>query len=236
MIVLSGLFKFLVYMKNTVHLILQIIICFALLTTPLAADDWKLVEDGGGDIKVYESEWEGYSENQYKGVIVIRQPIEIVAAVLADIESYPEWFHHCSEARKLADDKASVLDFSLYIVIDVPWPFSDRHAVFRAQTAVDAVSETIVINSVAQIESEIPPHKGYVGITNSAQQWNLEKLASQTTRITFINRTGASGLMTAGITDLGSQATVHQSLINMKTVARHPRYEKLANELKTEFK
>ena len=190
----------------------------------------------GGDIKVYESEWEGYSENQYKGVSVIEQPIEIVAAVLADIESYPEWFYRCSEARKLAGDKASVLDFSLYIVIDVPWPFSDRHAVFRAQTTVDEVSETIVINSTAQIESEIPPHKDYVGITNSAQQWNLEKLAPHTTRITFINRTGASGAMTAGITNLGSQATVHQSLINMQKIARHPRYEKLANELKTEFK
>ncbi len=222
-------------MKFYLHSTLQIIICLALLATALAADDWKLVEDGG-DIKIYESDWGGYSENQYKGVSVIRQPIEIVAAVLADIESYPEWFYRCSEARKLAGDKAAVLDFSLYIVIDAPWPFSDRHAVFRAQTTVDAVSETIVINSVAQIESEIPPHKGYVGITNSAQQWNLEKLAPQTTRITFINRTGATGSMTAGITNLGSQATVHQSLINLKTVARHPRYEKLANELKTEFK
>ena len=222
-------------MKFTAHLVVQIIICSAFLTTPLAADEWKLVEDGV-DIKVYESEWEGYSENQYKGVGVIRQPIEIIAAVLADIESYPEWFHRCSEARKLADAEASVLDFSLYIVIDAPWPFSDRHAVFRAQTTVDAVSKTIIIDSVAQMESEIPPQKDYVGITNSAQQWNLEKLAPQTTRITFINRTGASGSMTAGITNLGSKATVHQSLINMKTVAHHPRYEKLASELKTEFK
>ena len=222
-------------MKYTAHLILQIIICLTLLETPFAADKWKLVADGG-DIKVYESAWEGYSENQYKGVIVIQQPIEIVAAVLADIESYPGWFYRCSEARKLTDDKASVLDFSLYIAIDVPWPFFDRHAVFRAQTTVDAVSETIVINSVAQIDSELPPHKDYVGITNSAQQWNLEKLTPQTTRITFTNQTGASGSMTAGITNLGSQATVHQSLINMKTVASHPRYEKLAYELKTEFK
>ena len=221
-------------MKNTVHLILQIIICLALLQAPLAADEWKLVEDEGG-VKVYESKWEGHSANQYKGIIVIQQPIEVVAAVLADIEFYPEWFHRCSEARKLTDHKTSVLDFSLYIVIDVPWPFMDRHAVFRAQTTVDPVSETIVINSVARMDSEIPLHKDYFRISNSAQQWTLEKLTPQTTKITFINRTGASGSMSAMITNLGSETTVHQTLINMKTVAGHPRYKKLANELENGF-
>ena len=221
-------------MKSTVHLILQLFFCFTLLQTPLAAEEWELVEEGDG-VKVWESKWEGYSESQYKGVSVIEQPIEVIAAVLSDIDSYPEWFHRCAEARKLKKDDASVLDFLLYIVIDVPWPFDDRHGIFHAQTTVDPVSEKIVINSTARAESDIPPHEGYIRITNSTQRGILEKLAPQTTRVTFINQTGSSGSMSAFITDLGSQATVYQSLINMRSVAGRPGYEKLANELKDKF-
>lgn len=216
-------------------LILQLIVCLAFLQTLDAAEEWKLVEDGDG-VKVYESSWEGHSENRYKGVGIIQQPIEVVAAILADIDSYPEWFHRCSEAKKLKDNKSSLLDFFLYIVIDVPWPFANRNAVFHAQTTIDSVSEKIVINSVAQIDSDMPPHADYIRITNSAQQWNLEKLAPHKTRITFFNQTGSSGSMAAFITDMGSQATVYQSLINMKKVAAHPRYEALGNELQNTFR
>ncbi len=221
-------------MKFIVPLILQVFICFVLLQTPLAAEEWELVEDGDG-VKVWEGKWEGYSENQYKGASVIEQPIEVIAAVLSDIASYPEWFHRCAEARKIKDNEASVLDFFLYIVIDVPWPFDDRHGIFRAQTTVDPVSEKIVINSAARAESDIPPHEDYVRITNSTQRWILEKLTPQTTHVTFINQTGSSGSMSAFITDLGSQATVYQSLIHMRSVAGRPRYEKLGAELKDRF-
>ena len=222
-------------MKFRIHLCLQIIVCFAALQNAIAAEEWELVKDGDG-VAVYKSRWEGYSENQYKGVSVVEQPIEVIAAVLSDIASYPEWFYRCTEARKLKDNETSVLDFLLYIVIDVPWPFVDRHGIFQAQTTVDPVSETIVINSAARAKSNIPPHDDYIRITNSTQRWILEKLTQQTTRVTFINQTGSSGSMAAFITDLGSQATVYQSLINMRSVAGRPKYEKLGNELKDRFK
>ena len=221
-------------MKFTPHLILQLFFCLTLLQIPVMAEEWELVKDGGG-VAVYESKWEGYSENQYKGVSVIEQPVEVIAAVLSDIASYPEWFHRCTEARKLKNNETSVLDFLLYIVINVPWPFEDRHGIFQAQTTVDPVSEKIVIHSAARAESDIPPHKDYIRITNSTQRWILEKLTLQTTRITFINQTGSSGSMSAFITNLGSQATVYQSLINMRSVAGRPRYEKLGAELKDRF-
>ena len=217
-----------------IHLCLQIIVCIAALQNAIAAGEWELVNDGDG-VAVYESEWEGHSENQYKGVSVIEQPIEVIAAVLSDIASYPEWFHRCTEARKLKDNETSVLDFQLYIVINVPWPFNDRHGIFHAQTTVDPVSEKIDINSAARAESDIPPHEDYIRITNSTQRWILEKLTLQTTRITFINQTGSSGSMSAFITNLGSQATVYQSLINIRPVAGRPRYEKLGAELKDRF-
>jgi hypothetical protein len=132
-------------MKHTVHLIFQVIFCFAFLQIPLAADEWELVEDSDG-VQVYESAWEGYSENRYKGVCVIQQSIEIVAAILADIPTYPQWFYRCAETKKLSNNSSSVLDFFLYIVIDVPWPFSDRDAVFHAKTTVHPDSEKVVIH------------------------------------------------------------------------------------------
>jgi hypothetical protein len=216
------------------HMILQVILCLTFLHISFAADEWELVEEIDG-VKVFESAWEGYSEHQYKGIRAFQQPVEIIAAVLADINSYPSWFYRCTEAKKISNNDTSVLDFSLYIVIDVPWPFSDRDAVFHAVTAVDHDSEKVVIRSKARPESEVVLHKNHVRITNSEQLWVLEKIAPHKTQVTFINRTAVSGSMAAFISDMGSQATVLQSMLNMPSVAAHPRYKKLGAELKKRF-
>jgi hypothetical protein len=216
------------------HMILQVILCLTFLQISFAADEWELVEEIDG-VKVFESAWEGYSEHQYKGIRVFQQPVEIIAAVLADINSYPSWFYRCAEAKKISDNDTSVLDFSLYIVIDVPWPFSDRDAVFHAVTAVDHDSGKVVIRSKARPESDFVLHKNHVRITNSEQQWILEKIAPHKTQATFINRVAVSGSMAAFISDMGSQATVLQSMLNMQSVAAHPRYKKLGAELKKRF-
>jgi hypothetical protein len=218
-------------MKYTVHLILQAILCMAFLQFSLASDDWELVEVRDG-VEVFESAWAEYSEHQYRGVSVIEQPIEVIAAVLSDISTYPTWFHRCSQAKKLPDNHHPLLDFLLYIVIDVPWPFADRDAVFHAATTMDVEAGIVVIRSRARADSEVAIHKDLVRITNSEQQWILEKITPHKTRTTFINRTAVSGSMASFIADLGSRATVVESLINMRTVAADPRYAKLAKELK----
>jgi len=218
-------------MKYTVHLILQAIFCFGFLQLPLVADEWKIVEVKDG-VEVFEGAWEEHSEHQYKGVLIIEQPIEIIAAVLSDISTYPTWFHRCSEAKKLPTKDRSTLDFFLYIIIDVPWPFADRDAVFDAETTMDMEAGRLVIRSRAQTDSKVANHHDYVRITDSEQQWILEKITPHTTRTTFINRTAGSGSMAAFIADLGSRATVVESLINMRTAAADPRYAELAKELK----
>ena len=222
-------------MKYSFHLILQLFFFFTFLQAPLPAEKWELVEVKDG-VEVFESAWEEYSEHQYKGVSVLEQPIEIIAAVLSDISTYPTWFHRCSQATKMKDKNSSVLDFFLYIIIDVPWPFADRDAVFHAETTMDGEVGRLEIRSRAQADSEVANHQDFVRITDSEQRWILEKIAPRTTRTTFINRTAGSGSMAAFIADLGSRATVVESLINLRTVAADPRYEKLAQELKTAIK
>ncbi len=222
-------------MKRTVYFTLQVLIILTLPQTALAETEWELIEDSEG-VVVYAREFEGYSERQFKGICSIPQPIEIVAAVLVDISSYPQWFYSCTEAKKLLNSNSTVLDFFMYFVINVPWPFSDRDAVFHAKTTLDPVSEKILIASTARIDHRVPLRKNYVRITDSEQQWILEKLSPETTRVTFINRTNAAGSMSAFFSDLGSRDTVNQSLKNMRKIASHTRYKKLASELKKQFR
>lgn len=47
----------------------------------------------------------------FKGVCVVQQPIEIVAAISADIAAYPEWFYKCIEAKKVPKNDSTDLDF-----------------------------------------------------------------------------------------------------------------------------
>ncbi len=224
-----------ILMRRTAYFILQVFLILALPQAALAETEWELIKDSEW-VVVYARELEGYSERQFKGICSIPQPIEIVAAVLADISSYPQWFYSFTEAKKLPNSNSTVYDFFMYIVIDVPWPFSDRDAVFHAQTTLDPVSEKILIASTAQIDPIVPVREDYVRITDSEQQWILEKLSPETTRVTFINRTNAAGSMSAFFSDFGSQVTINQSLKNMRKIVSHTKYKKLASELKKQFK
>jgi len=217
------------------------VICFFVIisvsypTALLANEGWKLIEDDEG-VAVYVRQLEGDSASQFKGVCVVNRPIEIVAAILADIAAYPEWFYKCIEAKKIPKNDSTDLDFIIYMAIKAPWPLLDRDALFHVKTAIDYDSEKVTINSVALKEPLVPIQEDYVRITDAEQQWILEKNTAKATRVIFTNRTDAGGSVSSFISGLGSRKSVYHSLINMKEIAHDPKFKKLGRELEYRFK
>ena len=156
----------------------------------------------------------------------MNQPLEVVGAVLSDIPSYPKWFFKCIESKKIQADNTSELNFYLYIAIDTPWPFSDRDVVYKARVVIDYVLGKVVIKSNALTEPFIPLRNGHVRITDSEHQWILEKVSSEQTRTTFINRTNAAGPFANYISNPGTRDTTVYSLQKLKDRAHDPKYRK----------
>ena len=187
----------------------------------VAGSEWKLITDKDG-VALYTREVIGRSEAQFKGVCIIKRPLEVVGSVLSDIPSYPRWFFKCIEAKKIPAEKLSELKFFLYVAIDTPWPFSDRDAIYKTEVTIDDALGKVLIQSIALNEPFIPLKKPYVRITDSELQWILERLAADRTRITFINRTNVAGPFANFLSNPGMRDTTLRSLINLKNILTHP--------------
>ena len=188
-----------------------------------AGGDWKFIANEAG-VTLYSRKVSGHSELQFKGVCLIDQPLEVIGTVLSDIPSYPKWFFKCIESKKISIENTSELNYYLYIAIDTPWPFYDRDVVYKSIVVIDSDLGKVVIKSTALAEPFIPLRSGYVRITDSQHQWILEKVSSEQTHVTFINRTNAAGPFTNYISNSGMRDTTVFSLQNLKSRANDPPY------------
>ena len=124
----------------------QIVIVFVFLSHPFslfASDGWNFITEDDG-IALYSRILKGYSSTEFKGICIIDRPIESVGSFLSEVAAYPEWFFRCIQSYKIRAKNSSDLNFLLYVAIDAPWPFSDRHVVYRVVTAVDRVAGDLI--------------------------------------------------------------------------------------------
>ena len=208
-------------MKTLVKCIIIILTLMVLPAISVAGGEWKLIVDKDG-ITLFAREVSGHPEAQFKGVCIVRRPIEAVGSVLSDVGAYPKWFFKCIEAKKIPIENSSELHFFLYVAIDAPWPFSDRDAVYKTDVTIDYESGKVVIHSIALKGSFIPLPRRYLRITDSEHQWILERISVDRTRITFMNRTNASGPFANFISNPGIRDTMIHSLKNLKKMFNHP--------------
>ena len=208
-------------MRSSVKRIIVILSLMASTTISGAGDQWKLIDDGDG-ISLYSREVSGQPQAQFKGVCIVRQPIEAVGSVLSDVGSYPKWFFKCIEAKKIPTENSSEFHFFLYVAIDTPWPFLDRDVVYETDVTIDYAAGKVFIQSVALKRPLVQLKKQYVRITDSEHQWILERISADLTRITFINQTNAAGPLANYLSNSGMRDTTIHSLVNLKNILQHP--------------
>ena len=190
-------------------------------TISVAGGEWKLIVDKDG-ITLFAREVSGHSEMQFKGVCIVSRPLESVVSVLSDTASYPKWFFKCIEAKKIPTENPSEFHFLLYVAIDTPWPFTDRDVVYKTEVTIDFASGKVAIRSIALKRPLIPLRRRYVRITDSENQWILERISVDLTRITFISRTNVAGPFANYISNPGIHDTTIHSLKNLKKMFNHP--------------
>ena len=202
----------------------RIIIIWILLVLPVisgAGGQWQLIVERDGTT-LYAREVSGHSEMQFKGISTVSRSLASVISVLSDTASYPKWFFRCIEAHKIPTQNPSEFHFFLYVAIDTPWPFTDRDVLYKTEVKIDFASEKVIIHSIALKAPVIPLKKQYVRIIDSEQQWILEKIAVNRTRITLINRTNAAGPFANFISNPGIRDTIIYSLTNLNKILKHP--------------
>jgi len=199
-----------------------------------AEGDWVFIEESQG-VTIHSRKIAGHAESEFKGTRIINQPVEVVGAVLADIPSYTRWFFKCTQAQKIPDKKNGDLNFLLYIIIKPPWPLWNRDVIYDSRTRVDIDSGKIMVWGKALGSDSVPVKENHVRVTDSAIEWDLERLDDNRTRVSFAKRINIGGSIGSYLSDAGCRKTIFESLVNLGRISSDPEYAALGKELKSKY-
>ena len=119
----------------------------AVTLLPASDPGWRLRSSSGG-VELYGASLRDSRAVPLKAILTIPGTIEEVSLVLEDIPRRQQWIGNRTESRLLA--KSSDYDRTEYVHVDLPWPASDRTALFSARVTVsdDRTCATITGESV----------------------------------------------------------------------------------------
>lgn len=215
-------------MKNTgTHIILIL-----LFSTYLFASDedvsWKLRLRKDG-ISVYSNPVPNSRIDRFKGQCVLDAPLEVVAGVMLDVASYPQWVADCVEARKF--DCADMTTCRLYFTLAMPWPVRDRDVVLQSSTDIDFAGGSI-IGSVRGLSEEIVPlNTKRVRITTMTGKWIFRRITADTTMATFICWADPAGYIPPFIVNAASADIPYRTLKGLQGMVKKEAYAQSAKSL-----
>ena len=114
---------------------------------PVNDPSWRLRSSGGG-VDLYGASIRGSGAVPLKAILTVPGTIEEVSLVLEDIGRREQWIGNRTESRLL--ERRSDYERTEYLHVDLPWPVSDRTALFHARVTVseDRMCATITGESV----------------------------------------------------------------------------------------
>lgn len=165
-----------------------------LLAPPLAASsEWSLEKDRQG-IKLYTRQVEGSPFTEVKATAVVRAQIEQVMAVFGDGDGCAEWRGNCKSSRILRQPGEH--ERYIHLVLDLPWPLSDRDMVLRSLSNVDKKAQTVTVD-IASVDGEYP-EQDYVRASTRAH-YSLQLLEPGKIALTYIVHVNLGGDLSPGI-------------------------------------
>lgn len=175
-------------------LLLLLLIFFSAVPAASAENTWQLRKNDRG-IQVHTRKVEGSPILEYKAVMQTGAPIEKVLAFFEQEQKMPLWFHQCTASRLVREESSDRK--ILYFVLDLPWPVSDRDAVYLRQRSVDAAG--IVTYQLSAMPHEIPRKDGLVRIPYLKSFWRFTPLEGGGTEIFFQQHGNVGGNIPAAL-------------------------------------
>jgi len=158
---------------------------------PAPAPAWDFSGESHG-IRVWTRTIPGAPLKDFRGVVVVDKPLDVVVAAVTDVAAYPEWFFQMKEARIV---EGKTLDAAyVYFMIGGIWPVSDRDAVIKATVSQDP--QTLALFMAADAAPKrIPAIKGRVRMPAMQSGWRLTPLSATRTEIELIGNADPGGMI-----------------------------------------
>jgi hypothetical protein len=189
------------------------------------AGGWTQFLDKDG-VRGYTRTVAGSNLVDVRSTIVVPAKIEIVGAVLRDVEGLKRAGSSCIEARII--EKRDRNHYTFYVAYDFPWPVSDRDAVVKVTTRYDLNKARVIADLRAIRHPKVPPREGRVRITKMTSQFVVEYISRNKTGVVYTSRADPGGSLPSFLVNRGSKGSLKDNAGDLRLAARNPKYVKAA--------
>ncbi len=182
------------------------------------------------NIKVWTFQNEKNPVFLYKAETTYNHPLEHAVSLILDVDNAVKWVPYMGSVKVLSrDDKKG--DFTLYMVLDFPFPLKDRDLVVQGKMIKEANGQVTIKNKA--IKNGYPLNPKYVRLTHYEGDWNFQKLAPNKVKVSTYGYANPEGSIPLTFVNMFVQQQPYQMLQKMKIqLSEQTQYSPLPEALK----
>lgn len=169
----------------------------------------------GDIVEVYSSEVDGSPYIAVKAVTRINSDVKSVLRAfdsdVAEMNGCSPWRQMCKRSRILSEPSEEVS--IRHLILDLPWPLSDRDMVMKSHLQTEAGWQRAIIDGIT-VSDQLPEQK-YVR-ADSRIRYEMRRLDSGETELTFINHTNLNGGVPAGLFNSKVVTSTQEEILALK--------------------
>jgi len=173
------------------------------------------------NIKVWTYQTENNPVFQYKAETTFDVPLERAVAVVLDVERTPQWVPYVGKAQLLSRDEKKG-EFTLYMVLDFPFPLKDRDIVIKGKMSKNADGSISIKNNA--IKNNYPEQPDVIRLTRYEGDWTFQKLANNKVKVSTTGYADPAGAIPLSFVNMFVQQQPYQMLMKMKKEVNNPLY------------
>ena len=169
----------------------------------------------------------GKSFEEFKSETIVNAPAQVVYEVVKDVKSFPKWFGFCKDIK--VTKTHSALHKSVFVVIDTPWPVTDRYAFTDVKYITKKADSPIKVDIPIVSEKDPASYKDddYVRMTIKAM-CSITELGQNKTKVVYSVNADPGGSIPSGIAGMFMKRQPFYTLRGLKKMAKNKKYYKLA--------
>lgn len=199
-------------MKKTVMFLACVVSAMSLTIQAAVPSDAKLSLDKN-NIKVWTFKDPKNTVMSYRAETTLDVPIEKAVALVLDVNNAPKWAPNVAKAEVLSRDNVKG-EFTLYMVLDFPFPLKDRDMVVKGKISKDSNGVISIKNKAITQGKAVDAN--FIRLKNYEGDWIFQKLAANKVKVSTTGFADPEGSIPQSVTNMLVEQQPYQLLQKMK--------------------
>ena len=165
------------------------------------------------NIKVWTYQDEKNPVFLYKAETTFDVPIEHAASLVLDVDHAVKWVPYMGSVQVLNRNNQTG-DFTLYMVLDFPFPLKDRDLIVQGKFYKDSKGNIIIKNKA--VAKGYPINPNYVRLTRYEGDWSFQKINENKVKVSTYGYAHPEGSIPLTFVNMFVQQQPYQMLQKMK--------------------